>query len=143
MVTITDYDNILSIPIDSEVDFQEFTLDRHQKPRLAVQVKGKLHRIVKSTEGLSREELEEFYPEIKQTEDFVALSVYPFYRLILVVGSSQLGVPIYKAIHTNKYFIHVNLQKVSYKQSEKIIQQVIPQNILGYDSYEVGQKFKR
>ena len=73
----------------------------------------------------------------------VALSVYPFYRLILVVGSSQLGVPIYKAIHTNKYFIHVNLQKVSYKQSEKIIQQVIPQNILGYDSYEVGQKFKR
>lgn len=141
MAVISDYEKITKIPLNSNVTFQEFTINSHQKVVKSVEVTGRLQRIVKSNESLNREELEQYYPGLERTEDFVALSVYPFYRLVLIVGVDKFNLPIYKTIHTNKYFLHTKLQKLQYENVEQQVQ-VVPQDMLGFDSYQIGQKFK-
>lgn len=142
MGIITDYDMIKEIPLKSKVTFQEFVYDRHQVTKKSTEIRGELQRIIKDNEGLSRDEIEQYYPEVTQTEDFVALSIYPFYRLILIVGVSQYNMPIYKTIHVNKYFLHIGLQKIQYEEGQQIVP-VSPQAVLGYESYQIGQKFKK
>jgi hypothetical protein len=143
MVNITDYDTIKDIPLSSKVVFQEFVFDRHQIAKKSLEIRGELQRIIKDNEGLSNEEIEQYYPEVTQVEDIVALSVYPFYRLVLVTGTSQLNLPVYKVIHLNKYFIHAGMQKLQYEEGYQPVSQSVPQGILGYDSYQIGQKFKK
>lgn len=142
MELVTDYDTIREIPLKSKITFQEFTLDRHQKAKKSVEIRGELQRIIMDNEGLNKDEIEQYYPEATQTEDFVALSVYPFYRLILIVGVSQYNLPVYKTIHINKYFLHIGLQKLQYDEGQQVTP-VAPQAMLGFESYQIGQKFKK
>ena len=141
MGVISDYEKITEIPLNSKVTFQEFTINSHQKVVKSVEVTGRLQRIIKSNESLNREELEQYYPGLERTEDFVALSVYFFYRLVLIVGVDNFNLPIYKTIHINKYFLHTKLQKLQYENAEQQVQ-VVPQDMLGFDRYQIGQKFK-
>lgn len=141
MKHIVDYEGIINIPENSKVIFQEFVLDRHQKAKKSVEVHGKLSRIIKDNEGLNRDEIEQYYPEVEE-DNYVILSVYPYYRLVLIIGTSQTGMPIYKTIHTNKYFLHAGLQKIQYEPGIQVSYGT-PQTILGYESYQIGQKFKK
>ena len=141
MNIIEDYDQIPKIPMKSQVKFQEFILDRHQNPKESVKVIGELQRIILDNEGLSADERLLYYPGI-DVSSIVPLSICPFYRLVLMVGFSSSNVPIYKTVQVNKYFLHTKLQKIEYEEAIQNIP-VAPQNILGYESYQIGQKFKK
>lgn len=142
MVDVTDYDLVKDIPKSSKVIFQEFVLDRHQVAKKSIEIRGELQRIIRDNEGLSNEEIEQYYPDVNTTEGIVALSVYPFYRLVLITGVSQFNLPIYRVVHLNKYFMYINLQRLQYEESQPTIP-FVPQAALGFDSYQIGQKFKK
>ena len=61
MELVTDYDTIREIPLKSKITFQEFTLDRHQKAKKSIEIRGELQRIIMDNEGLNKDEIEQYY----------------------------------------------------------------------------------
>lgn len=143
MVNLEKYEDIQDVPCGSNILFQEYTINpRNNKIQKSVEIRGNLQRIVDKSDKLSLEELQQYYPDIQDSEDFVSLSEYPYFRLVLIVGTNVVGIPIYKVVHINSYFLQTKLQRLQYEVQEQQVQ-TVPQNILGYESYQIGQKFKK
>ena len=136
------YDNIPQIPQKSVVHFKEFTLDRHEKKKLSKEVKGILLTIITPEQSLDGEILKMYYPDTDENQHPI-LSLQPFYRLVLETGTNRLGMPVYTTVHTNKYFMLVGLQEIDWKENVIEVQPEIPSQILGFNSYDIGSKFKK
>ena len=69
---------------DSMITFTEFTLDRHEKKRMTLQIKDAIvHELIPSNQKLSREELELYYGEGLEDIDYLQLSSMNCLRIVL------------------------------------------------------------
>ena len=136
------YDNIPQIPQKSVVRFKEFILDRHENKKLSKEVEGILLTVVTPEQSLDGETLKIYYPDMDESQHPI-LSLQPFYRLVLEVGTNRLGLPVYTTVHPNKYFMMVGLQEVDWEENIIEVQPEIPSQILGFSSYDIGSKFKK
>ena len=136
----TSYGDIVNIPIKSMVEFKQYSLDRHENKKLEDTVVGELFTIIPSCEQLSLELLETYYKGVS-SEHYTALSYSPDIRLVIIIGNDRMGIPIYKTISINSYFYSVGLQTIEYKELTTFKPE-LPNQILGFSSYDIGSKFK-
>lgn len=134
------YEKINNIPLKSVVTFREYSLDRNEKRILHNEVIGELSSIIYPGEGLDIQMIELYYPDVDQ-EYYPVFSVKTFYRLVLVTGTNRFGLPKYQVIDLNQYYMNVRLQTVEYDESVKPVIET-PSQLLGFNSYEIGSKFK-
>lgn len=136
---LVEYDQVVDIPIKSLVHFKEYELDRHENKKLRIQVDGELATIIKPEEKLNKDLIEVYYRGLSP-ESYPMVSSHPFIRLVLIVGSDRMGVPIYRVVSLNKYYMSVALQTLEYEK-QVITQPTVPAQILGFGTYDVGKKF--
>lgn len=136
------YEEVVNIPPNSVVKFTQFIPDRHEKKHIDFVEEGVLFQIITPEEKLDMELIRTFYPETDE-QDYPMLSYQPFYRLVLITGEDRLGRKIHKTVHLNKYFMMVGLQTVEHRENVIEVQPQIPAQILGYNTYEFGSKFKK
>lgn len=98
---------------DSMITFTEFTLDRHEKKRMTLQIKDAIvHEIIPSNQKLSREELELYYGEGLEDIDYLQLSSMNCLRIVLRIGINELEQPVFKVISISKDFYDDGLQEL-------------------------------
>ena len=98
---------------DIMITFTEFTLDRHEKKRMTLQIKDAIvHEIILSNQKLSREELELYYGEGLEDIDYLQLSSMNCLRIVLRVGINELEQPVFKVISISRDFYDEGLQEL-------------------------------
>lgn len=104
---------------DSMITFTEFTLDRHEKKRMTLQIKDAIvHEIIQSNQKLSREELELYYGEGLEDIDYLQLSSMNCLRIVLRVGINELEQPVFKVISISRDFYDEGLQELEIMGAE-------------------------
>jgi len=104
---------------DSMITFTEFTLDRHEKKRMTLQIKDAIvHELIPSNQKLSREELELYYGEGLEDIDYLQLSSMNCLRIVLRVGINELEQPVFKVISISKDFYDDGLQELEIMGAE-------------------------
>jgi len=104
---------------DSMITFTEFTLDRHEKKRMTLQIKDAIvHEIIPSNQKLSREELELYYGEGLEDIDYLQLSSMNCLRIVLRVGINELEQPVFKVISISRDFYDEGLQELEIMGAE-------------------------
>lgn len=104
---------------DSMITFTEFTLDRHEKKRMTLQIKDAIvHEIILSNQKLSREELELYYGEGLEDIDYLQLSSMNCLRIVLRVGINELEQPVFKVISISRDFYDEGLQELEIMGAE-------------------------
>lgn len=104
---------------DSMITFTEFTLDRHEKKRMTLQIKDAIvHEIILSNQKLSREELELYYGEGLEDIDYLQLSSMNCLRIVLRVGINELEQPVFKVISISRDFYDDGLQELEIMGAE-------------------------
>jgi hypothetical protein len=101
------------------ITFTEFTLDRHEKKRMTLQIKDAIvHEIILSNQKLSREELELYYGEGLEDIDYLQLSSMNCLRIVLRVGINELEQPVFKVISISRDFYDEGLQELEIMGAE-------------------------
>lgn len=104
---------------DSMITFTEFTLDRHEKKRMTLQIKDAIvHELIPSNQKLSREELELYYGEGLEDIDYLQLSSMNCLRIILRIGINELEQPVFKVISISRDFYDDGLQELEIMGAE-------------------------
>ena len=104
---------------DSMITFTEFTLDRHEKKRMTLQIKDAIvHELILSNQKLSREELELYYGEGLEDIDYLQLSSMNCLRIVLRVGINELEQPVFKVISISRDFYDDGLQELEIMGAE-------------------------
>lgn len=104
---------------DSMITFTEFTLDRHEKKRMTLQIKDAIvHELIPSNQKLSREELELYYGEGLEDIDYLQLSSMNCLRIVLRVGINELEQPVFKVISISRDFYDEGLQELEIMGAE-------------------------
>lgn len=104
---------------DSMITFTEFTLDRHEKKRMTLQIKDAIvHEIIPSNQKLSREELELYYGEGLEDIDYLQLSSMNCLRIVLRIGINELEQPVFKVISISRDFYDDGLQELEIMGAE-------------------------
>lgn len=104
---------------DSMITFTEFTLDRHEKKRMTLQIKDAIvHELIPSNQKLSREELELYYGEGLEDIDYLQLSSMNCLRIVLRVGINELEQPVFKVISISRDFYNDGLQELEIMGAE-------------------------
>lgn len=104
---------------DSMITFTEFTLDRHEKKRMTLQIKDAIvHELIPSNQKLSREELELYYGEGLEDIDYLQLSSMNCLRIVLRIGINELEQPVFKVISISKDFYDDGLQELEIMGAE-------------------------
>ena len=104
---------------DSMITFTEFTLDRHEKKRMTLQIKDAIvHELISSNQKLSREELELYYGEGLEDIDYLQLSSMNCLRIVLRIGINELEQPVFKVISISKDFYDDGLQELEIMGAE-------------------------
>ena len=134
------YEDSFNIPLKSAVHFKEYILDRHENKKLRNQTDGILSAIIKPEDSLSCDEIATYYQNVPQ-QFHINLSRDAFVRLVLDVGQDRQGMPIYRVVSLNKYYMMVGLQELEYEQAQETMPE-LPNQILGFNSYNFGEKFK-
>lgn len=136
------YEEVPKIPLNSVIKFIQYKLDRHEKKSVDIVIEGILFAVITPETQLDAGLIQTYYPEAEEF-DYPALSYQPFYRLVVTTGEDKRGLPIYKTIHLNKYFMIVGIQTLEFRENVIEVQPEIPSQILGFNSYEFGSKFKQ
>lgn len=134
------YEELSTIPTGSLVRYKEYKLDRHERLKLNGEIEGTLFLFIPAGTALSADEIKTYY-NIKGDEGIQVLSNTPHHRLVVQVGFDKQNIPIYSTINLIEYFMSEGHQTVEY---EDFIQAkpTKPSEILGFNSYEFGSKFK-
>ena len=104
---------------DSMITFTEFTLDRHEKKRMTLQIKDAIvHELILSNQKLSRDELELYYGEGLEDIDYLQLSSMNCLRIVLRVGINELEQPVFKVISISRDFYDDGLQELEIMGAE-------------------------
>jgi len=104
---------------ESMITFTEFTLDRHEKKRMTLQIKDAIvHELILSNQKLSREELELYYGEGLEDIDYLQLSSMNCLRIVLRVGINELEQPVFKVISISRDFYDDGLQELEIMGAE-------------------------
>lgn len=104
---------------DSMITFTEYTLDRHEKRRMTLQIKDAIiQEIVLSNQKLNREELELYYGEGLEDVDYLQLSSMNCLRIVLRIGINDLEQPVFKVISISRDFYDEGLQELEIMGAE-------------------------
>lgn len=137
---MVEYKDLSTITTGSVVHYHEYTLDIHERKKLTGEVEGLLLTHILPNVALSADEIKSYY-NIKGDANLTPLSCVPNHRIVLQVGTDHNSVPVYTTINLNEYFMSQGLQTVECEIYEQPQPQT-PIQILGFNSYEFGSKFK-
>ena len=113
------YGQLSSIPLNSLIHFKEYELDRHDKRKLKTQVDGTLFTVIQPEESLNKELIDLYYKGISESF-YPSLSCSSFTRFVLMTGTDKAGMPVYKTIELNPYYMLVKLQTVEYEENSTV-----------------------
>lgn len=126
---------VQSIRKGSVISFKEYTLDRHERKRLSLNIDGAVvQEVFPANETLSRETLEQYYGTELSEQDYLQLSCMNSPRLVLSLGISEDNVMDIKIIILNCDFYNMGHQEVV------VTNELSPENISYEPNYLMAQK---
>lgn len=104
---------IQSIHKGSVITFKEYTLNRHERKKLTLEIEnGVVQEVFPANEKLSREVLEKYYGDGLDEIDYLQLSQMNCPRLVVGLGINQNNEMDIKVLILNKDFYNMGLQEL-------------------------------
>lgn len=126
---------VQSIRKGSVISFKEYTLDRHERKRLSLNIDGAVvQEIFPANETLSRETLEQYYGTELSEQDYLQLSCMNSPRFVVSLGISENNVMDIKIIILNCDFYNMGHQEIT------VTNELAPENIAYEPNYVMAQK---
>ena len=105
---------VQSIRKGSVISFKEYTLDRHERKRLSLNIDGAIvQEVFPANETLSREVLEQYYGTELDEQDYLQLSCMNCPRFVVSLGISEENVMDIKILILNRDFFNMGHQEVT------------------------------
>lgn len=105
---------VQSIRKGSVISFKEYTLDRHERKRLSLNIDGAIvQEVFPANETLSREVLEQYYGTELEEQDYLQLSCMNCPRFVVSLGISEENVMDIKILILNRDFFNMGHQEVT------------------------------
>lgn len=105
---------VQSIRKGSVISFKEYTLDRHERKRLSLNIDGAIvQEVFPADETLSREVLEQYYGTELEEQDYLQLSCMNCPRFVVSLGISEENVMDIKILILNRDFFNMGHQEVT------------------------------
>ena len=105
---------VQSIRKGSVISFKEYTLDRHERKRLSLNIDGAIvQEVFPANETLSREVLEQYYGTELEEQDYLQLSCMNCPRFVVSLGISEENVMNIKILILNRDFFNMGHQEVT------------------------------
>lgn len=121
---------VQSIRKGSVISFKEYTLDRHERKRLSLNIDGAVvQEVFPENETLSREVLEQYYGTELAEQDYLQLSCMNCPRFVISLGVSQENVMDIKILVLNRDFYNMGHQEMT------VTNELSPENIEYEPSY--------
>ena len=121
---------IQSIHKGSVISFKEYTLDRHERKHLALNIEGAVvQEVFSADEALPREVLEQFYGTELAEQDYLQLSCMNCPRFVVSLGISEENVMDIKILVLNRDFYNMGHQEIV------ITNEIAPENIAAEPNY--------
>lgn len=118
---------VQSIHKGSVISFKEYTLDRHERKHLSLDIDGAIvQEVFPANETLSREVLEQYYGTELAEQDYLQLSCMNCPRFVVSLGISEENVMDIKILVLNRDFYNMGHQEI------KATNEVSPEN-MGYE----------
>ena len=104
---------VASIEEGTVVTFREYSLDRHEKRHLTLEIKDSIvYKVLAAGAELSRETLEEVYGTELDDIDYLQLSCMNCPRFVLSLGVNGSGELDVKVVTLNKDYYNMHLQEI-------------------------------
>ena len=95
------------------IRFKEFTLDRHERKKLAFEIAEVLvHDIIPANQPMSKDLMIKYYGDGLEDITYLQLSSMNCTRIVLIVGTNEESQPLYKVIALNQDFYNLGLQEI-------------------------------
>lgn len=121
---------VQSIRKGSVISFKEYTLDRHERKHLSLEVDGAVvQEIFPANETLSREILEQYYGTELAEQDYLQLSCMNSPRFVVSLGITEENVMNIKILVVNRDFYNMGHQEIT------VTNELAPENIAYEPSY--------
>ena len=105
---------IQSLHEGSVITFKEYTLNRHEKKQLTLEIDdGVVQTVFPANERLSRETLEQYYGTELDDVDYLQLSLMNCPRVVVGLGLNQNNELNIKILVLNKDFYNTGLQEIT------------------------------
>lgn len=119
----------------SVIDFQEYSMDRHERKHLSLEISGAVvQKVFPANEKLSRETLERYYGTELDDQNYMQLSQMNCPRLVVSLGIKENNVMDIKILVLVKDFYDTKLQMI------KVTNEIDPMNIITEPNYVLAQK---
>lgn len=121
---------VQSIRKGSVISFKEYTLDRHERKRLSLNIDGAIvQEVFPANETLSREVLEQYYGTELEEQDYLQLSCMNCPRFVVSLGISEENVMDIKILILNRDFYNMGHQEIT------VTNELSPENIAFEPNY--------
>lgn len=121
---------VQSIRKGSVISFKEYTLDRHERKRLSLNIDGAIvQEVFPANETLSREVLEQYYGAELEEQDYLQLSCMNCPRFVVSLGVSEENVMDIKILILNRDFYNMGHQEIV------VTNELSPENIAYEPNY--------
>lgn len=108
---------IETITPSAVISFKEYELDRHERKKLKLSIENALvHAVIPANEPIPRRLLEDYYGENLSNRDYIQLSLDSCFRIVLLMGIGEDGLPMYMPLSINQDFYELGLQEVEILQ---------------------------
>lgn len=105
---------VQSIRKGSVISFKEYTLDRHERKRLSLNIDGAIvQEVFPANETLSRDVLEQYYGTELEEQDYLQLSCMNCPRFVVSLGISEENVMDIKILILNRDFYNMGHQEIT------------------------------
>ena len=102
-----------SIHSGSVIKFKEYSLDRHERKKLSLEIDGAVVQdIIGANQPISKDLMVRYYGEGLDDTTYLQLSSVNCMRVVLIVGNTEDNQPIYKVILFNQDFYNLGLQEI-------------------------------
>lgn len=121
---------VQSIRKGSVISFKEYTLDRHERKRLSLNIEGAIvQEVFPANETLSRDVLEQYYGTELEEQDYLQLSCMNCPRFVVSLGVSEENVMNIKILILNRDFYNMGHQEIT------VTNELSPENIAYEPNY--------
>lgn len=126
---------VQSIHKGSVISFREYTLDRHERRQLSLDIEGAVvQEVFPACETLSRETMEQYYGAELDEQDYLQLSCMNSPRIVISLGVSADNVMDIKIVVLNRDFYNMGHQTV------EVLNELAPENVDFEPNYVAAQK---
>lgn len=126
---------VQSIRKGSVISFKEYTLDRHERKHLSLDIEGAvIQEVFPANETLSREVLEQYYGTELAEQDYLQLSCMNCPRFVVSLGISEENVMNIKILVLNRDFYNMGHQEIT------VTNELAPENLEYEPNYVMAQR---